>query len=70
MTKEWKAAITDKRKAVKKFAQERTQENWDLKDIIAIRNYWAAKTTQMPNNPGDIYGTFKPFLDGRTTCST
>lgn len=54
MTKEWKAAIREKRKtAAKKFAKERTPENWELKGRtvnkathfrrIALRKYTLGK---------------------------
>ena len=37
MTKERKEAIRDKRKAAKKFAKERTPENWELKRLMRMK---------------------------------
>lgn len=36
MTKAWKDAIRNKKKAAKRFAKNRTEENWELK--IKTRN--------------------------------
>lgn len=75
MSKEWKKAIREKRKAAKLYAKNSTVENWELKRKLrnkatrlrrkAIRNYWGNKAEDLKNNPKQFYKTFMPFLGGK-----
>lgn len=73
MTPAWKKAIGAKRRFLKRFSQNRTAENFELKKHwrneakrqrrISIRNYWSKVLNNFHQNPKNFYKTFKPFLD-------
>ena len=67
MTDDWKMAIRKKKEICKLFAQNRTQENWELKRKWrnlatkerrrAIKVYWAQKSDELRRRPRDFYNT-------------
>ena len=67
--------IRAKRRAFKKYLNERTQQNWEEKvkcrneatrqRRIAVRQYWKKKTSDLKENPGTFFETFKPFLGSK-----
>lgn len=75
LTTAWKNAIRAKRKAFKKYLNERTQQNWEEKvkcrdeavrqRRIAVRQYWNKKTSDLKENPKHFFHTSKPFLGSR-----
>ena len=64
-----------KRKFAKKYAQSRTEENWELKRIWrnkatsyrrkAIKEYWKQKAGDLRAKPREFYKTFRPFLSDK-----
>ena len=72
MTSGWKNAIKLKRKYAKQYANNRTNENWELKrrwrNIAkkyrrqVIQEYWQRKTEDLKAYPREFYKTFRPFL--------
>ena len=75
MTQEWKRALRNKRKYAKKFAEDRTSENMELKRKYrniatrerrkAIRAYWYTKADKHKSRPSKFYDTFKPFISNK-----
>ena len=75
MTQEWKRALRNKRKYAKKFAEDRTSENMELKRKYrniatrerrkAIRAYWYTKADEHKSRPSKFYDTFKPFISNK-----
>ena len=75
MTPKWKNAIKMKRKFAKQYAQEKTEENWELKRKWrnkaancrrqAIKEYWQKKAEDLKAKPSDFYKTFRPFLSDK-----
>ena len=76
MSKEWKAAIRNKRKYAIQFVKDRTPENFELKKKYrniatrerrkALTAYWYKKSEEMKSKPHDFFDTFRPFLDNKT----
>ena len=72
MTSGWKNAIKLKRKYAKQYANNRTNENWEVKrkwrNIATkyrrqvIQEYWQRKTEDLKAYPREFYKTFGPFL--------
>ena len=75
MTMEWKQAIRRKRKYAKKYARNKTNENWELKKKWrneatkcrrrAIKKFWKEKAEHLKSKPYDFYNTFRPFLSDK-----
>ena len=59
MSKEWKAAIRNKRKYAIQFAKDRTPEHFEL------TAYWYKKSEEMKSKPHDFFDTFRPFLNNK-----
>ena len=76
MTQEWKRALRNKRKYAKKFAEDRTGENLELKRKYrniatrerrnAIRAYWYTRADEHISRPSKFYYTFKPFISNKS----
>ena len=79
MTKEWKAAIRNKRKYAIQFAKYRTPENFELKKRYrniatrerrkAVTAHWYKKSEEMKSKPHDVFDIFRPFLNNKTKDS-
>ena len=75
MTMEWKQAIRRKRKYAKKYARNKTNENWELKKKWrneatkcrrrAIKRFWKEKADHLNSKPYDFYNIFRPFLSDK-----
>ena len=75
MTMEWKQAIRRKRKYAKKYARNKTNENWELKKKWrneatkcrrrAIKKFWKEKADHLNSKPYDFYNIFRPFLSDK-----
>ena len=76
MSKEWKAAIRNKRQYAIQFAKDRTPENFELKKKYrniatrerrkALTAYWYKKSEEMKSKPHDFFDAFRPFLNNKT----
>ena len=76
MSKEWKAAIRNKRKYAIQFVKDRTPENFELKKKYrniatrerrkALTAYWYKKSEEMKSKPHDFFDAFRPFLNNKT----
>lgn len=76
MSKEWKAAIRNKRKYVIQFSIDRTAENFELKKKYrniatseqrkALTAYWYKKSEEVKSKPHDFFDSFRPFLNNKT----
>ena len=76
MSKEWKAAVGNKRKYAIQSAKDRTPENFELKKKYrniatrerrkALTAYWYKKSEEMKSKPHDFFDTFRPFLNNKT----
>ena len=75
MTTAWKHAIRAKRRAFKKYLNERAQQNWEEKvkcrneavrqRSLVVRQYWKKNTSELKENPRIFFETIKPFLGSR-----
>ena len=73
MTPAWTKATRAKRRFSKRFSQNKTPENFELKRQwrneatkqrrIAIRKYWTEVMDDLRQNPRTFYKTFRLFLD-------
>jgi len=73
MTTAWKSAIRAKRNYSKRYSQNSTPENLDLKRKwtneatrqrrMAIKQYWKEVSHDLRRNPKKLFQTFKPFSD-------
>ena len=76
MSKEWKAAIRNKRKYAIQFAKDRTPENFELRDKYrniatrerrkALTAYRYKKSEEMKSKLHDFFDAFRPFLNNKT----
>ena len=75
ITSEWKKAIRQKRKFARKFAKEKSAENWELKERYrneatkqrrnAIKDYWKQKAVELKDKPRKFFDAFNPFIANR-----
>ena len=73
MSKEWKAAIRNKRNYAIQFAKDRIPENFELKKRYrniatrerrkALAAYWYKKSEEMKSKLHNFFDTFRPFLN-------
>ena len=74
MTTAWKHTIRAKRRAFKKYLNERAQQNWEEKvkcrneavrqRSLVVRQYWKKKTSDLKENPINFFSKLlNRFLD-------